>query len=225
MRTAKQIVRRRAGSVSPLSPYAFLCSMSVLVVLGCTNNETSSSHQDITLTASAERSQRRAYDGAPPVIPHPRLGASCIECHTATGKEVPQRGFAPANPHVHTAGLSEVANCRQCHMFQQTDDLFAQSEFIGLAQTFAGGDRLYPTAPPVIPHRVFMRENCLACHDGPVARPEIRCSHPQRANCRQCHVAHDSKAIWPAGDLPSIQKESVSVDRQEGCSNRSVVQR
>lgn len=190
---------RRAGSVSFLVPRGVLCiasALSLAVILGCTNHEGSQNNQDVTLTVSTERSARRAYDGAPPVIPHPRLGASCIECHTATGKVVPGCGFAPANPHQNTAGLSETANCRQCHVFQRTDELFAETEFVGLAQTFTGGDRLYSTAPPVIPHRIFMRENCLACHSGPAAREEIRCSHPQRANCRQCHVANESE-MWP----------------------------
>ena len=48
--------------------------------------------------------------------------------------------------------------------------------------------RNYPEQPPVIPHKVFMRENCQACHAGPAARKEIRTEHPERAQCRQCHV-------------------------------------
>jgi hypothetical protein len=36
-----------------------------------------------------------------------------------------------------------------------------------------------------------MRENCNSCHADPASRPEIRCSHPLRANCRQCHVPAD----------------------------------
>jgi len=159
-------------------------------IAGCTNEDGSGGTAEITLTSSPERAKRRPYDGAPPVIPHPRLGASCVECHTETGKAVPGRGFAPANPHRHTTGLSNRANCRQCHVFHTTEELFAESDFVGLPQTLTGSDRLYPGAPPVIPHRVFMRENCNACHAGPAARPEIRCSHSHRIHCRQCHVAY-----------------------------------
>jgi cytochrome c-type protein NapB len=89
---------------------------------------------------------------------------------------------------VRTEGLSSTSNCVQCHVFRKQEELFAASDFRGLAQHFTKADRHYPGAPPVIPHRVFMRENCTSCHSGPVARPEIRCSHPLRANCRQCHV-------------------------------------
>lgn len=33
-----------------------------------------------------------------------------------------------------------------------------------------------------------MRENCVSCHAGPSAPKEIRVTHPERVNCRQCHV-------------------------------------
>ncbi|MCA9270383.1 MAG: hypothetical protein KDA41_18000 [Planctomycetales bacterium] len=155
-----------------------------------------------TLTASSERAARRAYDGAPPVIPHARLGASCVECHTQTGKAVPERGFAPANPHAATAGLGAAASCLQCHLFKNDDGLFAENDFQGQAQVFVGGERLYPHAPPVMPHRAFMRENCNACHSGPSARPEIRCSHPDRVNCRQCHVESTDRSSVSIASQP-----------------------
>jgi predicted CXXCH cytochrome family protein len=47
---------------------------------------------------------------------------------------------------------------------------------------------MYDGAPPTIPHKVFMRENCGACHVGPGAREEILTTHPERTRCRQCHV-------------------------------------
>lgn len=152
----------------------------------------------VTPTASAVRAERRLYDGAPPVIPHAPLNIKCIQCHTDTGKEAPPLGFAPANPHAKTEGLSSTSNCQQCHVFRRQEAVFAESDFAGLKQQFAKADRLYPGAPPVIPHRVFMRENCASCHSGPIARPEIRCSHPQRANCRQCHVPVVAASTEPA---------------------------
>src|SRR5438309_206520 len=51
---------------------------------------------------SQRRSARRAYDRAPPVIPHPRLGGACIHCHGDTGRELPGIGWAPPNPHLKT---------------------------------------------------------------------------------------------------------------------------
>ena len=152
----------------------------------------------VALTSSTARAQRRLYDGAPPVIPHAPLNITCVACHTDTGKEAPPLGFAPANPHAQTAGIGAVSHCQQCHAFRRQDAVFAESDFRGLPQQFAMADRLYAGAPPVIPHRVFMRENCTSCHSGPVARPEIRCTHPQRANCRQCHAQGAEPAEPPA---------------------------
>ena len=162
----------------------------LLIVTGAAGCDATAPQQStIAVTASTVRAERRLYDGAPPVIPHPPLNITCVECHTNTGKEAPPLGFAPANPHATTSGLSRTSNCRQCHVFGSQTDVFEATEFVGLRQQFAKADRLYPGAPPVIPHAVFMRENCNACHSGPVARPEIRCSHPLRSNCNQCHVA------------------------------------
>lgn len=174
------------SSVATTSIAASLAVLAMLVHCGCSRRVES----DMLLTPSAVRAERRAYDGAPPVIPHPPLGASCAACHTTTGMEVPSRGFAPANPHVGTTVEGRTTNCRQCHVFQSTTEAFAESSFAGLAQDLRRGRRMYLGAPPVIPHPVLMRENCNACHSGPAARPEIRCSHPQRTNCQQCHVAN-----------------------------------
>ena len=40
----------------------------------------------------------------------------------------------------------------------------------------------------MIPHDLQLRGNCLACHAGPAAVEEIRTAHPERTNCRQCHL-------------------------------------
>jgi cytochrome c-type protein NapB len=143
-----------------------------------------------TLTSMEIRAERRLYDGAPPVIPHKPLNISCTQCHTSEGRDAPPLGFAPANPHAATKGVSGTSYCQQCHVFRHDDQSFRKldSDFVGLAQHFVPSDRLYPGAPPVIPHRIFMRENCTSCHSGPAARPEIVCKHTQRVNCRQCHV-------------------------------------
>ncbi len=147
--------------------------------------------------ASAEaRAARRAFDGAPPVIPHTPQGSDCTRCHDHDGMEIPGMGFAPPLPHGQTAGMSEFANCRQCHVFRSTDEVFQDSEFVGLAQDFRQGDRHFDGAPPVMPHSAFMRENCQACHTGPSAREQIRCSHPERINCTQCHVEDTSDSTF-----------------------------
>jgi cytochrome c-type protein NapB len=139
-------------------------------------------------TAALVRAERRAYDGAPPAIPHQDFRMTCTSCHKAEGLSLPEVGFAPPMPHELTKGLSAISNCKQCHVFRRDDGLFRESTFTGLRQDLRHGRRLHPFAPPVLPHPVFMRENCLACHSGPAAREEIRCSHPERPRCVQCHV-------------------------------------
>ncbi len=143
----------------------------------------------------AERAERRAFHGAPPVIPHLGFSAECVSCHGDRAIEVPNVGLSPALPHGGTLGMA-AARCRQCHVEVATDDVFVASTFVGKALEVSAtgpggvhGDRASEIAPPRLPHRVFMRENCLACHDGDAARPELRTSHPERVNCRQCHVA------------------------------------
>ncbi len=138
-------------------------------------------------TAQA-RAARRAYDGAPPTVPHQDFGASCIVCHTGTGIEVQGVGFAPPLPHAGTPGMSALSNCRQCHVFRSTEQVFAASLFEGFPQDLRKGDRMYPGAPPRLPHGLFMREDCAACHSGAASREEVRCRHPERARCLQCHV-------------------------------------
>ncbi len=76
-------------------------------------------------TATAVRSQRRAYDGSPPVIPHEPLGLDCTQCHTDTGKAVPNFAFAPANPH---GDVGNLTNCKQCHLFKSSENV---ADFVG----------------------------------------------------------------------------------------------
>ncbi len=168
--------------------------VSCLATSGCQRPDgVQVGNANVALTPSPTRAARRMYDGAPPVIPHPPLGAACQSCHTPTGSVAPPLGMAPANPHSKTAhlGASSNSNCRQCHVFATVQTVFRGNQFAGIAQTLADAERLYPTAPPVIPHPVFMREDCRACHGGVAARPEIRCDHLDRTHCRQCHVSGD----------------------------------
>ncbi len=145
---------------------------------------------------AAVRAARRAYDGAPPVIPHAPVGADCIACHNEQGLAVPDLGFAPPSPHELTAGLSAASRCVQCHVYRRTDELFVATTFEGLRQDLRSGRRHHPWAPPVRPHPRFLRENCQACHAGPAARDEIRTTHPERARCEQCHLAAETSGLF-----------------------------
>lgn len=139
-------------------------------------------------SAPAVRLARRAFDGAPPVIPHAPVGDSCLACHNARGIEIPDLGFAPPMPHAMTSGFSAITRCVQCHVYRATDDVFAESDFVAHRAGGTPPHRAFDGAPPVMPHRVFMRESCLSCHSGPAAREEIRTTHPERSNCVQCHL-------------------------------------
>lgn len=135
----------------------------------------------------AMRSSRRAYNGAPPVIPHAVDaidGRSCIACH--------QDGFrageltARAMPHPY------YENCTQCHAPPPPEALRGPASTL-VANTFEGvaapfeGERAWPGAPPTIPHSTWMRDNCLACH-GTAGWPGMETTHPWRAACQQCHA-------------------------------------
>ncbi len=142
------------------------------------------------------RASRRAYDGAPPVIPHAPLGPDCTACHDETGVVLPELGFSPPSPHERTQGLSAASRCVQCHVYRETDGEFVASSFVGLRQDLRRGTRQHTWAPPVRPHGRFLRENCAACHTGPAAREEIRTTHPERVRCEQCHAAVEARGTF-----------------------------
>lgn len=133
----------------------------------------------------------RSFWGAPPVMPHgfagDRDGHYCLECHARKNRiEKRQQAIAPV-PH------AEYSQCQQCHV-KDTDRsgaVFRESTFVGL--DFPGkGTRAHFFAPPTIPHKTFMRDNCLSCH-GPAGKQRIKSPHPFRSQCQQCHAADASK--------------------------------
>jgi nitrate reductase (cytochrome), electron transfer subunit len=136
---------------------------------------------------NARRSQRRAFNGAPPVVPHAidqQNAASCMVCHEQ-GMEVGQV-IAPRMSH------EAYANCTQCHVESvnralppTTGPRAADNRFKGLSAP-GPGERAWPGAPPTIPHTTWMRENCASCH-GALADKGLRTSHPWRESCVQCH--------------------------------------
>mgnify|MGYP001190301421 CR=1 FL=1 len=159
----------------------------------------------------------RAYPGAPPRIPHPLTGEefrtdACRTCHERGGYSRRFAAYVPVTPH------PERGICLQCHV--GVDSVMGVADAgadpnsrCPLCHGPSGGapradatltwpTTIWPTlspktpdrAPPPIPHDLQFRENCLTCHAGPAAVAEIRTAHPDRASCRQCHVALDSEA-------------------------------
>ncbi len=140
------------------------------------------------------REGRRAFDGAPPVVPHEAFG-DCTDCHYEEGTEVPDIGFAPASPH---RNLS--MRCEQCHVLRTTDELFVASRF----EPVRSGDRREAGTglgePPVIPHDTVLRGNCAGCHAGDWSREWLRTTHPERVRCQQCHVAQRATDAFSRGE-------------------------
>ena len=133
----------------------------------------------------------KAFTGAPPSIPHEveqgTIGSmACLKCHENGGFVEKYQAYAPVTPH------PEKVSCTQCHVEVKTNDLFVNSSWKGYEGPGVGNNAL-EGSPPIIPHHVQLRENCLSCHAGPSAIAEIRTTHPERINCRQCHVVNEQK--------------------------------
>lgn len=178
--------------------------------------------------ALIDRLRTRAFDGAPPVVPHPiqqQTYSNCLVCH-AEGMKLGDR-IASKVSHPH------YASCTQCHVEAVTDFPFAESfiaqeipdnKFEGKLRAGAG-DRLSPGAPPTIPHTMQMRSDCMSCH-GLVARPGLRTTHPWLKNCVQCHASsaaqdwHPGFALGVSAMTPqlsaSASPESASSSGQPG---------
>ncbi len=148
------------------------------------------------LAALEERASRRAYHGAPPMVPHgidQRSSESCLVCH---GREMRIEGqIVPKISHPH------YQNCLQCHAEMQNFVLgappkLASNAFDGLDSPVEGS-RAWPGAPPTMPHSTHMRNDCQSCH-GVNGRLGLRTTHPERRQCLQCHA--------PSADLDQQPK-------------------
>jgi len=149
-----------------------------------------------------QRKARRAYDGAPPTIPHlvrQDRAADCMACHSEGLQLGAKR--AALLPH------DNFSQCTQCHVPEVVDlPKVAGSDPRAVANDFVGapspgkGPRAWNIAPPQIPHKSFMRENCLSCHGSQGSAP-LQTSHTDRQNCTQCHTASAELDLRP-GLLP-----------------------
>jgi len=158
----------------------------------------------------------RSYPGAPPRIPHALMPeefqtAGCKTCHQRGGYSLRFAAYVPVTPHpergiclqchvgedslmgIRVSGDEPNARCPQCHgrggpPNKEASLTWATSVWPQLPK---------PTPdqrPPAIPHGLLFRENCVTCHSGPAAVEEIRTTHAEQANCRQCHLAPDPEA-------------------------------
>jgi nitrate reductase (cytochrome), electron transfer subunit len=167
----------------------------------------------------------RAYAGAPPRIPHALTAdefmvMTCNSCHESGGYSKRFGAYTPVTPH------PEYRNCLQCHAADE-GSVEVRVPAVGSAFRVNGGtpaplaaldwktakwpridQRAMPGSPPVIPHDFQLRGNCLACHAGPSAVAEIRTTHPERANCRQCHVP--AKPYEVDGEFTRSRRDAVA---------------
>lgn len=163
------------------------------------------SHDKAPWSGASQRSERtiweyvrrRAYPGAPPIIPHEvdpverTTDQDCQSCHEEGGYSDRYEAFAPVTPH--QRGVFQ--NCRQCHTPQRTEERFRPNDWKTVSPPETN-QRDMPTAPPQIPHDLQNRSFCLSCHSGPGAVQSLRSSHPHLSNCRQCHQPKNTSETW-----------------------------
>jgi cytochrome c-type protein NapB len=141
---------------------------------------------EMKIAALIDRTRTRAFDGAPPVIPHTieqQSAASCLACHG--------QGIRMGDRIATKVSHSHYTSCTQCHVASRNGGPFeapqpVENEFAGI-QRSGPGERACVGAPPTIPHSLWLRNDCTSCH-GLVARPGLRTTHPWLSNCVQCHV-------------------------------------
>lgn len=143
--------------------------------------------------------KNRAYQGAPPTIPHEvyerDMGyKSCLQCHQNGGYVDKFKANAPIVPH------PEMINCRQCHVTVKTNSVFKESNWETMNNIPKYSNKVLPTSPPVIPHQLEKNEDCLSCHNNS-GLSKIRVTHPERKNCRQCHVLKNNVEVDNVGEF------------------------
>jgi nitrate reductase (cytochrome), electron transfer subunit len=157
-------------------------------------------------SARAARAERRAFDGAPPVVPHvidEQSATSCLACH--------ERGIVVEGRTAPVLSHAIYQNCTQCHVpavaRSMPPAVTAQNGFVGLASRGRGG-RAWDGAPPTNPHPIWMRQNCGSCH-GVTGLAGLRTPHPARQSCEQCHPP--AVAAQPRMAQPDARKSEAGL--------------
>jgi nitrate reductase (cytochrome), electron transfer subunit len=158
-----------------------------------------------------KQAKNRAFDGAPPTVPHPVIQTEwpdCLVCHEKGIKINGRTASAMSHEMMH--------NCTQCHTTSTRqdparepamadDNIPWENSFVGKASA-TKGPRAFSIGPPQSPHTTHMRERCDSCHglNGALA---IRSSHPHRLNCQQCHTAAAANDQRVTLALPAVENE------------------
>jgi len=153
-----------------------------------------------------KRAKIRAYEGAPPVIPHTIVKGEtkyCLSCHEkgiVFEKDAELMGVKSAvakiTPH------PTWVNCFQCHVPQQDVKVFHKNTFktFRLAHVANPEKTGEEPAPPMMPHQMENRESCTVCHFSKTADPSITPKHGMREGCEFCHQPPESLNIYPGED-------------------------
>ena len=168
----------------------YLASRAALVgLLPSVTAEVAPRSPEARAAALARRARQRAYDGAPPTIPHPtdpRALPNCLVCHEHGAKIAELTAPKMSHP--------PLAGCPQCHVESISPEVIAAGLAPALLASgfeptaFGGaGARAWTGAPPVVPHQSFMRQRCDSCH-GVSGALGLRTPHADRQSCVQCHV-------------------------------------
>ena len=149
-----------------------------------------------------QRAQIRAYEGAPPVIPHSILKSAklnCLACHLKGAVYEPdseilgkKNAVAKITPH------PTWENCLQCHVVQENAPLFHKNNFktYHLAYTMKTTAMEGENPPPGMPHQMQNRENCRVCHLSKTANNVIVPKHKITGECEVCHQLPESMDIY-----------------------------
>ena len=149
------------------------------------------------------RASLRAYEGAPPVIPHAIADLNvqpCRACHA--------QGLKAGDKVARMVSHTYLTNCTQCHVEAAGallgTDGGPTNSFVGFRTSGYGGTRAWAGAPPVMPHATFMRTNCVSCH-GEHGYDGWRPDHLSRTNCVQCHApAAEFDQLAPSFGVPDV---------------------
>lgn len=163
--------------------------------------------------AVEQRAAIRAYEGAPPVIPHTTQDINvqtCRACHA--------QGLRAGDKTARMVSHTYLTNCTQCHVEAAGHFLgngpTPANTFAGLRPSGYGGTRAWAGAPPVMPHTTFMRTNCVSCH-GEYGYDGWRPDHLSRTNCVQCHVpTAEFDQLSPTFNIPDVPDGAASTGRQ-----------
>ncbi|MCC6969530.1 MAG: hypothetical protein IT434_04840 [Phycisphaerales bacterium] len=150
-----------------------------------------------------QRAKLRAFEGAPPVVPHATTDMNVQTCRACHGQ-----GLRAGDKTARMMAHASMTSCTQCHVEAENSFLPDQpvppSTFVGYRSSGYGGTRAWAGAPPVMPHPVFMRTNCVACH-GEFGYDGWRPDHLSRTNCFQCHApAAEYEQLSPTFNTPDV---------------------